>query len=182
MRDDRVEGAEAAPIGLETERLLLRRPIRSDFEPMRQMICDPQVVTHIGGSPLCRAEAWARFQRDVGHWTLEGFGQFTVLEKASGRYVGKLGHARFMRDLGARAETEVEMTWTLASGFHGQGYAAEAGRAALEWFDAHGARRTACIVAEANLASLKLAEKLGYREVDRLTGGSGTRVVLVREG
>jgi RimJ/RimL family protein N-acetyltransferase len=166
---------------LETDRLLLRPPSAADFEPMRQMFCDPQVVAHIGAHPLPRADAWGRFQRDVGHWMLEGFGQFTVLEKASGRYVGKLGHARFLRDLGPKAQAEIEMTWTLASGFHGQGYGSEAGRAALDWFDASGTRRTACIVAEANLPSLRLAGKLGYREVDRLTGEGGARVVLVRE-
>jgi len=166
---------------LETDRLSLRPPVAADFEPMRQMFCDPQVVAHIGGSPLPRADAWGRFQRDVGHWTLEGFGQFTVLEKASGRYLGKLGHARFLRDLGPKAQAEIEMTWTLASGFHGQGYGTEAGRAALGWFDARGIRRTGCIIAEANLPSLRLAGKLGYREVDRLAGEGGSRIVLVRE-
>lgn len=176
-RDD---GVYRDGILLETPRLRLRPPVAADFEPMRQMFCDPQVVAHIGGSPLSRAEAWGRFQRDVGHWALEGFGQFTLLERSSGRYVGKLGHAKFLRDLGPKAGAEIEMTWTLASGFHGQGYAAEAGQAALAWFDAQGPRRTACIVAEANLPSLRLAERLGYREVDRLSGDGCTRVVLVR--
>ncbi|KPH65843.1 GNAT family N-acetyltransferase [Novosphingobium sp. ST904] len=171
-----------AGIMLETERLCLRPPERGDFEPMRQMFCDPLVVAHIGGSPLLRTEAWARFQRDVGHWTLEGFGQFTVLERASGRYVGKLGHARFLRDLGPLVETEIEMTWTLASGFHGLGYGSEAGRAAIAWFEGRGPRRTACVIAEANLPSLGLARKLGYREVDRLAGEAGARIVLVRQG
>ncbi|WP_313436574.1 GNAT family N-acetyltransferase [Novosphingobium sp.] len=166
---------------LETQRLRLRPPVAADFEAMRQMFRDPRVTQHIGGSPLPRADAWVRFQRDVGHWTLEGFGQFTVLEKASGRYVGKLGHARFLRDLGPRAEAEIEMTWTLASGFHGQGYGFEAACAALDWFDALGPQRTACIVAEANLPSLRLAAKLGFREIDRLSGATGLRIVLARD-
>lgn len=156
---------------IETERLLLRQPELSDFDASAAMFADSQVVTHIGGTPLDRETAWTRFLRDGGHWHYQSFGLFSVIEKASGAYVGKLGFARFERDLGPLARTAVEMSWTLAAGFHGRGYATEAGRAAQVWFDSRFAMRTACLIAPDNQSSLRLAARLGYAEIDRLTRG-----------
>jgi RimJ/RimL family protein N-acetyltransferase len=153
---------------IETERLTLRPPILADFEATADMFAEPDVVAHIGGQPFDRATAWTRFLRDVGHWMVEPFGLFSVIEKASGTYVGKLGYARFERDLGTQAQTAIEMSWTLRSHFHGRGYALEAARAAQRWFEAQAPRRTACVIAPANLPSRKLAERLGYEEIARI--------------
>jgi len=47
---------------------------------------------------------------------------------------------------------------------HGQGYATEAARAALAWMETRFAPpRTVCIIDPENLASLRVAGKLGYR-------------------
>ncbi|WP_395336532.1 GNAT family N-acetyltransferase [Novosphingobium sp. BL-8H] len=73
----------------------------------------------------------------------------------------------------------------MGTGFHGRGYASEAGRAAQAWFDATQAKLTACLIAPANIPSLRLAERLGYREVDRFVpqGRDPARkiVALVRD-
>ncbi|TCM15736.1 RimJ/RimL family protein N-acetyltransferase [Novosphingobium sp. PhB165] len=166
---------------IETERLLLRPPLPADFEESAAMFGDPDVTAHIGGQPLARAEAWTRFLRDVGHWSIKRFGLFSIVERASGRYVGKIGHAHFERDLGTRAAAEVEMSWTLASGFHGRGYATEAGLAAQAWFDKHIGLRTACSIASANHASLRLAARLGYAEVDQHPRENGSLIILARD-
>ena len=47
---------------------------------------------------------------------------------------------------------------------HGKGYATEAVRAALEWSDAHLRRPLVCIMAPENPASIKVAEKSGFRK------------------
>jgi RimJ/RimL family protein N-acetyltransferase len=58
----------------------------------------------------------------------------------------------------------------LASAFHGKGYATEAVRAAHAWGDEHlASARTVCIVAPENAASLRVAERCGYREFGRTT-------------
>lgn len=166
---------------IETERLLLRPPELADFEASAAMFADPEVVAHIGGIPLDREIAWTRFLRDAGHWHLHPFGLFSVLEKDTGAYVGKLGFARFERDLSALAQTAIEMSWTLATRFHGRGYASEAGRAAQAWFDSRFARRTACLIAKENAPSLRLAARLGYAEIDRMERGpaSEKRIIIV---
>ena len=66
------------------------------------MFCEPSVMQHIGNAPLSYSDSWARLLRDVGHWSLEGFGQFSVIEKNSGSYVGKIGYTNFERDLGTK--------------------------------------------------------------------------------
>lgn len=152
---------------IETERLLLRPPVLADFEASAAMFADAAVTAHIGGVPLEREVAWTRFLRDAGHWSLYPFGLFSILEKASGAYVGKIGYAHFQRDTGPLSQASVEMSWTLASGFHGRGYATEAGRAVQAWFDGAHPMRTVCLIAPANLPSLRLAARLGYAEVER---------------
>ncbi|MEJ2410134.1 MAG: GNAT family N-acetyltransferase [Novosphingobium sp.] len=163
---------------ISTDRLQLRRPIAADFEATAEMFAEQGVVAHIGGKPLDRPAAWTKFLRDVGHWSIETFGLFSVIERRSGEYVGKVGYARFERDLSDQAGTTIEMSWTLRSQFHGKGYALEAARAAQAWFDGHTPRRTACIISPANLPSRKLAERLGYEVVGQI-GPSGHPVLLM---
>lgn len=165
---------------LQSDRLLLRPPVAGDFEPFADMFADAAVTRHIGGV-LGRAEAWARFLRDCGHWALEGFGQYSILERASGAYVGKTGLARFERPLGRNAGTSVEITWTLRAEVHGRGYAREAAALALAEFDRRGGGRSACLIAEGNAASHRLAARLGYREVDSLDRSGTTITVLARD-
>ncbi|GGX58426.1 acetyltransferase [Tateyamaria omphalii] len=166
---------------IETDRLILRKPIADDFEPLADMFGEPRVTEHIGGT-LTRTDAWARLLRDVGHWALEGFGQFIIADKATGSFVGKVGFAKYKRDLGPHADTEIECSWTLRSSCHGKGYAREAAEAAHTWYNAHQAGPTACMIGEANAASLRLAASLGYAEIDRLAGASGVSIVLQRDG
>lgn len=52
---------------LESDRLILRPPVAEDFESFAAMFADVEVTRHIGGV-LERAEVWARFLRDCGHW------------------------------------------------------------------------------------------------------------------
>jgi RimJ/RimL family protein N-acetyltransferase len=165
---------------IETPNLILRPPIRHDFEATALMFADPVVTAHIGGKPVLRADAWTRFLRDVGHWTIEGFGLFSIIEKSTERYVGKMGFARFERNLGETVGTDVEASWVLASTFHGQGYAREAASAAHIWFDAVHDRRIACLIAIENRASIRLAAILGYEHIDQIEAPHGPANVLVR--
>ncbi|MBY5935412.1 GNAT family N-acetyltransferase [Tateyamaria omphalii] len=164
---------------LETERLILRHPVADDLDALADMFADPVVTAHIGGM-LSRAEAWSRLLRDVGHWTLEGFGQFIITHKATGSFVGKVGFAKYERDLGPRVDTDVECSWTLRSACHGHGYATEAALGVHQWHDRQRPGPTACMIALENAASRKLAAALGYVEVDRRDAPTGSSVVLQR--
>lgn len=164
-----------------TERLQLRRPTLEEFEVTAEMFAEQSVVAHLGGKLMDRETAWARFLRDVGHWSIEPFGLFSIIERASGEYAGKVGYARFERDLGEQAQTSIEMSWTLRSRFHGKGYAFEAAKAAQFWFEEQAPRRTACIIAPGNIPSIKLAARLGYETVGEIERRDNRVLLMIRD-
>ncbi|WP_298335094.1 GNAT family N-acetyltransferase [uncultured Erythrobacter sp.] len=166
---------------IETAHLELRPPIYSDFEASAAMFAEQRVVLHLGGVPLTRAKAWEKFLRDVGHWVIEDFGLFSIIEKASEEYVGKIGFARFERDLSSQTDTFIEMSWTLRSCFHGRGYAFEAAIASQAWFDEKFAGRTACVISPDNKASIKLAKRIGYLDTGNTQLDNSSVNLLTRD-
>jgi RimJ/RimL family protein N-acetyltransferase len=153
---------------IETERLLLRPYREEDLDELFAMNSDVRILKYLGNTPNTRAESWMRLLRNVGHWSLKGFGVFAIFEKETGRFVGNTGLAHHERGLGEQFDPFPEAGWVLAHWSHGKGYASEAALAAHRWFDARGeARQTVCMIAPENSSSLRVAEKLGYRDFGR---------------
>jgi RimJ/RimL family protein N-acetyltransferase len=166
---------------LETDRLVLRPHTLDDFDDCAAIWADPAVTRHIGGKPSTPSESWARLLRYAGHWTLLGFGYWAVEEKASGRFIGEIGFADFKRGIDPSLAGLPEIGWVLAPDAHGQGFATEGVRAALAWGDAHfGAARTFCIISPENHASIRVAEKCGYRECMRTAYNGSPTTVFTR--
>lgn len=152
-----------API-LETARLRLRAHRPDDFAGCLAIWSDPEVVRHIGGKPSTGEEAWRRLLTYAGLWSLLGFGYWAIEERPSGAYVGDIGFAEFQRGIEPSLRGMLECGWALARAAHGQGYASEALAAIEAWRRAHfPERRAACIIAPANLASIRVAGKAGLR-------------------
>jgi RimJ/RimL family protein N-acetyltransferase len=155
---------------IETERLRLRGHRVSDFAACTAMWADPVVTRYISGRPFTAEEVWARLLRYVGHWTLLGFGFWLIEEKDSGAFVGEAGLAEFQRDIDPPIQGIPEVGWVLSPQFHGKGYATEAVRAAVAWGDTRFDRaRTVCLIHPDNLASVRVAEKCGYRPLAATT-------------
>jgi RimJ/RimL family protein N-acetyltransferase len=166
---------------LETERLKLRGHRLDDFAGCAAMWADPVVTRFFGGKSLTEEEAWTRFLRYAGHWSLLGFGYWAVEEKATGNFIGEIGFADYKRDIESSLKHLPEIGWVLASESHGKGYATEAVRAAIAWGDRHfRADQTTCIVHPENLRSIRVAEKCGYREFQRTTYKGQPSIVYVR--
>ncbi len=163
---------------LETPRLRLR-PFRvDDFPAFAAMWADPDVVRFITGVPMTREAAWTRFLRHAGIWQLLGFGFFAIEEKATGAYLGEAGFHDLHRDLTPSLEGTLETGWGLVKAAHGKGLAEEAVRAVLDWgatFRPGG--RATCMIAHDHAASIRVAQKLGFREFAR-TPYHGSPVVL----
>jgi RimJ/RimL family protein N-acetyltransferase len=146
------------------------------------MWCDRLVYRYITGRPALASELWARILRYAGHWTLLGFGYWLVEEKATGRFVGEVGFGDYKREIEPPLNGMPEIGWVLASAMHGKGYGTEAVRAALAWGDANfGSRRVACIADPENAASLRIAEKFGFREFVRTTYLGDPTIMFIRE-
>ena len=167
---------------LETERLILRGHTRGDFAAYAAMWADPAFAQFSGGTPLSEEDAWARFLRPFGHWHLLSFGFWAIEEKLSRRFVGDVGFAEHQREIDPSLKGIPEIGWALAVHAQGKGYATEAARAAIQWGDKRlGPVRTACTIHPANLASVRVAEKCGYRETTRTLHKENPSIVYFRE-
>ncbi len=150
---------------IETERLRLRGHRMEDFAPCAAMWADPVVTRYFGGKIFTEEEVWTRVLRYVGHWQWMGFGYWAVEEKATGRFAGELGFADYKREIQPSIQGIPEAGWVLASDAHGKGYATEAVRAVVEWGERRfGNVETVCLIHPDNRASIRVAEKCGYRE------------------
>jgi RimJ/RimL family protein N-acetyltransferase len=92
----------------------------------------------------------------IGHWMLRSYGQWTLERKEDGAWVGQAGLWN------PPGWPGVEVGWRLARQAWGNGYATEAGQAAIEW-----AWRTLdvgeliSVIQPDNVASIRVAERLG---------------------
>lgn len=146
---------------LETGRLLLREFRQDDFEAYAAMLADPDVARFLAdGRPLSRAEAWRQMAMFAGHWVLRGFGVWAVEERATGRFIGRIGC--FQPD----GWPGFEIAYTLARSAWGRGYAREGAAASLAYArDVLRRDRIISIIRPANTRSIRVAESLGASRV-----------------
>ncbi|GBQ34006.1 GNAT family N-acetyltransferase [Gluconacetobacter azotocaptans] len=166
---------------IETERLRLSLHQATDFDDLREMWGDPNVVRYISGVPSSEQESWFRLLRYRGLWDLLGYGYWCVRSKADGRYVGDVGFADLKRLIEPPLGAVPEAGWVLASWAHGRGFATEALRAALAWMDGRGVDRTVCIMASENDTSRRVAEKCGYSLKGNVSFRDRPTLLLQRE-
>jgi RimJ/RimL family protein N-acetyltransferase len=109
-----------------------------------------------------------------------GFGYWAVELKGGAQFVGDVGFANWQRDITPPLGGMPEAGWVFSPAAHGRGIATEAVQAAVAWGDQHlGGKTTTCIVGVENSASIRVAEKTGYREFARAEFKS-TQVIQFR--
>ena len=142
---------------LETERLILRPPALADFEAWVAFVADEQAARYIGGAQP-RSFVWRGMMAMAGAWALHGFAMFSVIERSSGQWIGRLGPWQ------PDGWPGTEVGWGLVRAAHGKGYATEGATAAIDWaFDHLGWRDVIHCIDPANLPSQKVAQRLGSR-------------------
>ncbi|MGE5501328.1 MAG: GNAT family N-acetyltransferase [Ignavibacteriales bacterium] len=140
---------------LETERLILRLPEQRDLEGWAEMMADEEAARYIGGQQP-RTASWRFMANMAGSWTLLGFGMFSLVEKATGAWVGRAGP--WMPE----GWPGTEVGWGLHPAFWGKGYATEAATASIDWaFDHLGWTEVIHCIDPANVNSQKVAQRLG---------------------
>ncbi len=166
---------------IETARLRLRAHRAADFEASLAMWTDPGVYRYIGGEPSTPQRAWARILAYAGHWKLLGFGYWAVERIDTGAFVGELGFADYKRGLSPAYAGVPELGWALVPDAHGRGFATEALRAAAAWGDERFEDvRTICLIDVENVASLRVAAKLGFTEIERMPNQRSETLVFGR--
>jgi len=142
---------------LETDRLLLRKPELSDFEALCEMMSDEETARFIGGVQE-PALVWRALCGIVGHWELRGYGFFSVIEKQSNMWVGRIGPWY------PHGWPQPEIGWSLNRSTWRKGYASEAAVACmdhvvddLEWDS------IIHLIDKDNLGSQGVARKIGSK-------------------
>ncbi|KRA80688.1 GNAT family N-acetyltransferase [Altererythrobacter sp. Root672] len=140
---------------LETARLILRRPREEDLDGWAALMADEAAAKFIGG-PLTRSAAWRAMATMAGSWSLKGFGMFSVIEKATGQWIGRVGPWQ------PEGWPGPEVGWALLSSAWGKGYARESAQAAIGWtFDALDWTEVIHTIDPNNVPSQRLAMALG---------------------
>lgn len=140
---------------LETERLLLRPPQLEDLDRWADFAADPEATRFLGG-PMARSMAWRALMSMAGSWQLMGYAMFSVIEKASGRWMGRIGP--WTPD----GWPGTEVGWSLHRDAWGKGYATEAARAAMDFaFEQLGWEDVIHCIDPQNIPSQKVATALG---------------------
>lgn len=142
---------------LHTPRLLLRPLLLEDFDPYAVLMADAEALQFLGGAQP-RPVAWRGFMCMAGSWHLNGFAMFSVIEKSTGRWVGRVGPWQ------PDGWPGTEVGWGLVRECWGRGYATEAAVAAIDWaFRELGWAQVIHCIAPDNVMSQAVARKLGSR-------------------
>ena len=163
---------EMNEITLETERLLLRWLREDDFEQYARMGRDPAVMRFLGGQVMTDIDVWRQMTSFMGYCCFRGYGMWAVEKKSYGKLVGRIG---FLNPIGWPG---FELGWTLARDSWGKGYATEGAQRALTYaFTDLGRDHVISLIAPANVASAKVAERLGEK-VEGRTELFGNEVLI----
>lgn len=144
---------------LETPRLLLRHQVLSDLDDLWALYCDPEITKYIPDAPRSREEAQEELEwHQHGHPKHPQLGLWATIHKASGKFIGRCGLLPWTIE----ERQEVEVAYTIAREFWGQGLATEAAEAILRYgLDELKLTRLICLIDPDNVASQRVAEKMG---------------------
>lgn len=138
-----------------TGRLMLRVPEAGDLDGFAEMAADEESMRFIGGTGS-RSQTWRLLCALRGAWDIKGFSMFSVIERASGEWVGRLGPWE------PEGWPGKEVGWGVHPRFAGRGYAYEATVAAMDYaFDVLGWEKVIHTIDPANSRSIALAQRLG---------------------
>jgi [ribosomal protein S5]-alanine N-acetyltransferase len=158
---------------LQTRRLTLR-PLRAeDLEAMAALLGDWEALAQ-WGPPLDRAGVREWIRRNRRRYEIDGFGRCAVELRESGELIGDCG----LIATTVEAVPEVELGWIVRRSQWGRGFATEA---AVAWrdfaFGSLGLQRIVSMVTTGNLASRRVAEKIGMT-VERTATWSGGPMLM----
>ncbi len=144
---------------LETSRLILRHPVLDDLDSLFALYCDPDVSKYIPDAPRNYEET-----REELVWHMNGhpkhpeLGLWATIHKETGKFIGRCGLLPWTID----GQNEVEVAYLISKAYWGQGLGTEAAQAILDYgFEKLNLSRLICLIDKENLASIKVAEKIG---------------------
>lgn len=165
-------------IVLETPRILLRRFMPEDLDALASLYRDAEIRRYFPEGTLTRDET-----REELTWFLDGhpryprLGLWAAVHKESGAFVGRCGLLPWT----IQGRAEVEVAYLLDKAWWGQGLAAEAARGIVRYaFGDLALTRLICLIDPENVASCRVAERIGMRLERELDGVDGDDLATLR--
>lgn len=147
---------------IETERLVLRRLTPEDFDAVRRIHSDPEVMAIYGG-PFTEQGTRDFIQRNLDRYAKDGVGFYAITLKDSGELIACGGIIMQPTDQGI----EPEIGYQVRRDQQGRGYATEMARACMKYaFEVLGTDHIISLIRPDNMPSRRVAEKNGLA-VDR---------------
>jgi len=143
---------------LRTDRLLLTRIGDADFDDLRRMHRDPEVMATLGG---VRSDDLTRdvLRQLMAHWAEQGFGYWMARDSSSGAFVGRGG----LREVVIGGGPEIEIGYALMPEYWGRGLASELARACIRiGFEVLGRRDLVAFTLPTNARSRRVMERVGF--------------------
>ena len=163
----------SSPIILETERLSFRRLTMDDLD-------DLFALYHALDVRKYYSEGIPNYEetRHELEWIVDecypkyGFGMWATILKETGKFIGRCG----LCPMDIEGTEEIEVAYMLDSQYWGQGLATEAAQAIFKYgVEQVGLKRLICVINPGNIASARVAEKIGMRlEIDGDVNGEPT--------
>ncbi|MEU3553814.1 GNAT family N-acetyltransferase [Streptomyces fragilis] len=149
------------PAPIRTERLVLRASEGRDRAVFVELLASPEVHTYLGG-PRDRGE----LERELPEVPEQRAGSFVA--ELDGEMIGCVLLRRATGHRRPAAAGKADLGYLFLPRAWGRGYATEACAAALDWLDGELPGEPVVLTTRsANVASMRLAEKLGFGEVER---------------
>lgn len=154
---------------IRTPRLTLRPYTASDADDWFSLQSEPDVIRHLDWPARDREASRQHLldrTRHVRVWQAEDIMALAIVSEG-----GVVGDVTLQLRAVAPEVRTVEMGWIVHPRFSGQGFATEASLAVIRIaFDDLNAKIVTAVIRAQNTRSLALADRLGFREIDRSEG------------
>jgi RimJ/RimL family protein N-acetyltransferase len=144
---------------LESEHLTFRHLELEDLDDLFTLYRDPEIRRYFPEGTLTYAET-----KEELEWFLNGhprhpeLGLWATIHKADNQFIGRCGLLPWTID----GQPEVEVAYMLDKAYWGRGLGSEAALAIRDYgFEQLGLKRLICLIDRDNLASIRVAERIG---------------------
>lgn len=144
---------------LETKRLLLRHQTMDDLNDLFALYSNPELRRYFPEGVLTYEETKEELEWHMnGHPERPELGLWATIHKETGKFIGRCGLLPWTIE----GQDEVEIAYLLDKSFWGQGLATEAAKGILQYgFERLNLSRLICMIDPENIASQKVAERIG---------------------
>ncbi len=152
---------ELAPETFVLRRIFAERLTSAHLPMLRRMDANARMMASLGGV-RSDAQTKAYLERNLAHWSRQGFGIWILRDPTTGRVMGRAG----LRHVDIEGSPEVELAYALLPEFWGQGLATDVARACVtigrEWL---GLSSLVALTRPDNVASQRVLIKAAFAPV-----------------